>query len=468
MTPYLANSVMNAGELLDRLRSGSFSAREAVQSAIERCQAGSASNALISLRAGPALIEANAADKRWATGQRIGRLHGLPIVVKDNVAVGDWQFTGGSPAFQHHIAGADAGVVAALRAEGAIVVGKSSLHELAFGTTNNNAHYGAVRNPHDPSRIAGGSSGGSAAAVAAGFVPVAISSDTGGSGRIPAALCGCVGFRPTTGRYDADGVMLLSPTRDTVTTMAHCVGDIVTLDQVITGQRYSTAPLDRPLRLGVITPFADTDLDAHVRSAFNQGIASVARQGVELVPVDGSELLELDREIGLAIVIAESSRIWQEFAPAVLGIPFNAFVKRIASPDVRRIFTGFGDPDHDVPEDTYRLFTEHRLPRLRAAYAELFSRSCVDAFVFPTVPVSAPEIGEDETLHIDGQAMPLFPTMIRNVGPGSLAGVPGITLPLPVCKGQLPVGLALDAPAGADVALLGVAATIHKMLRNAD
>lgn len=451
-------------ELLEELRSGRLSARAAVEAAIERCRQAADANALISLRADPALAEADEADRQRMAGRPIGALHGLPIVVKDNIAVGGWQFTGGSPAFEAYVAPADAAVVARLRAEGAIVVGKANLHEFAFGTTNNNGHFGPARNPHDPDRICGGSSGGSAASVASGLVTVALASDTGGSGRIPAALCGCVGFRPTKGRYSGDGMLVLSTTRDTITTMAHSVADIVLLDQVVTGEVGVLAPAASAIRLGLLAPFAVEAIAPDVRSAFEAGIHLLERAGVEIVEIDGSELFEIDQEIGLGVATAEASRFWRDYAPATLGIDFPDFVERLGSPDVKQIFRTFGKPEHEVPEAVYEHFVTKRLPRLRAAYAGLFAASGVDAFVFPTVPVTAPPIGQDDTVDVEGKDLPLFLTTIRNTGPGSLAGIPGITLPLPVAAGQLPVGLALDAPAGADAALMGLAATVERLL----
>ncbi|MGE0284196.1 MAG: amidase family protein [Rhizobiaceae bacterium] len=451
-------------DMLDRLRTGSVSARAVVTSALERCRQEQDLNAMISLRAEEALAEADEADRQRTGGALVGPLHGLPIVVKDNVAVGGWQFTGGSPALEGHVASADATVVAALRKAGAIVIGKSNLHELALGTTSNNARFGPVRNPRDANRTAGGSSGGSAAAIAEGFVTAAVSSDTGGSGRIPAAFCGCVGFRPTIGRYAGDGVLNICPTRDTITTMANSVADIALLDGVITGDRDALQKISKPIRLGLLKPFAETDLDADVRAAFGAGVAALGYAGVEFVSVDGAELLEIDLEIGFGIVAAESVRIWRKRAPEILGISFEQFVERIGSPDVKGFLASASQPANEVSDETYQRFITQRLPRLRAAYEELFSTSGVDAFVFPTVPAVAPPVGEDETIVIDGKNFPLFPTTIRNTAPGTVAGVPGITLPLPVAAGKLPVGLALDAPSGSDRMLLSLAGTIEKLL----
>ena len=449
--------------LLAALRAGRLSARAAVAAALERCRRGSDLNAMISLRADDALAEAERADALHGEGGTSGPLHGLPIVVKDNVAVGGWRYTGGSPAFEHHVAPADATVVARLRRAGAIVIGKANLHELAFGTTSNNGRFGPVRNPRDPSRIAGGSSGGSAVAVAAGFVTAAVASDTGGSGRIPAAFCGCVGLRPTTGRYVGDGVMNLSTTRDTVSVMANRVADIALLDGVITDET-DDAPPPAAIRLGLLAPFAATDLDRDVRAAFDAAVARLEAAGIMLVAVDGSEIEALDREIGMGLVAAEAARIWTDLVPRTLGISLADFVERLGSPDVKATFTAILDPAHAVGDAAYRQLVAERRPRLQAAYAELFEANGVDAILFPTVPAVAPPVGQDDVIVIEGRALPLFPTTIRNTGPGSLAGVPGITLPLPVEAGRLPVGLALDAPAGADRRLLAIAAALEAIL----
>ena len=156
----------SATALRTQLCSGTISAVQAVRDALDRCEAWKGLNAFITLRRDEALAEARAIDAARATGRQLGALAGLPIVVKDNIALGGCLFTGGSPAFQTQVAPRDASVVARLRTAGAIVVGKTNLHELAFGITSKNSYFGAVRNPADPARVAGGSSGGTAAAIA--------------------------------------------------------------------------------------------------------------------------------------------------------------------------------------------------------------------------------------------------------------------------------------------------------------
>jgi indoleacetamide hydrolase len=453
-----------AAALVAALREGTVSSEQAVRAALERCDALQSLNAMITLRPDQAIAAARAHDNARAAGKSRGLLGGLPIVVKDNIAVEGCLFTGGSPAFRTHVADRDAGVVARLRAAGAIVVGKTNLHEIAFGVTSNNTYFGAVRNPCDHSRVAGGSSGGTAATVAAGIVSIGVGTDTGGSGRIPAAFCGCVGYRPTTGRYPNDGVMLLTTTRDTVSLMARSVEDIALADEAITGDRPPGSPArGKPCRLGVLTPFADTLLLPAVQVAFAEALDLLQRAGFELVKVDGAELQRLDEESGLPLVMAETYPLWRDFVARTLGIDFSTFVARLGSPDVRAIFQSLVLESGRVPDELYRQIKTVTLPRLRAAYRELFNSSGVSAFTFPTVVTTAPAIGE-ETILIGGERLPTFQTAIRNVAPGSLAGVPGMTLPIPGAGGVLPVGLALDARAGADQELFAIAACVERAL----
>src|SRR3954470_5044211 len=183
-------------------------------------------------------------------GSGAGRLAGVPLAVKDNLDTLELTTTGGTPALRHSRPGRDQHAVARLRAAGAAVIGKTNLHELALGITSNNAAFGPVRNPHDRTRSAGGSSGGSAVAVATGVVPLALGTDTGGSLRVPAAHCGVVGWRPTTGRWGTGRTVPISRTRDTAGVLATSVDDVVLVDGIVTGEPVP-APSDRPVRLGV-------------------------------------------------------------------------------------------------------------------------------------------------------------------------------------------------------------------------
>jgi mandelamide amidase len=221
-------------------------------------------------------------------------LHGLPIPIKDSVNTRDLPTTAGTPALRHFQPREDAPLVRALRRAGAIVLGKTNLHELSYGYTSNNHAYGAILNPYDPSRIPGGSSGGTAAAIASRMAPLGVAEDTEGSIRVPAALCGIAGFRPTTGRYPTHGCAPISPLFDQVGPHARSVGDLLLFDGAITGSTAATppVPLDK-LRLGVIRPFWFAGLDSDVEQLTTAALDKLRRAGVELVEGELPELQHL-------------------------------------------------------------------------------------------------------------------------------------------------------------------------------
>src|SRR5216117_2024753 len=250
---------LTATEALSAIAAGDLRAETYAAILLGRARSLRNLNVLISQVPEQVLEAARAADKARAHGHLLGPLHGLPLLIKDNINSAALPTTAGTPSLSGNRPRANAHVLDALLRAGGIVFGKANMHELAFGITSNNGAFGPVRNPYDPSKIPGGSSGGNAAGVAARFAPGGIGSDTGGSTRIPAALCGVVGFRPTVGRYPGTGtlagvreVVPIAHTRDTPGPIARSVADVALLDAVIMGQ-----PLALPraslhcLRLGV-------------------------------------------------------------------------------------------------------------------------------------------------------------------------------------------------------------------------
>jgi mandelamide amidase len=205
----VALSELGARGAADAVRNGEQTAEALAEALLARCAA-SPLNAFISLEADRLRAPARAADQRRQRGERLGPLHGVPLALKDNIDTADFPTTGGTPALAAHRPKRNAPIVQHLLDAGAIVLGKTNLQELAYGPTNNNAAFGPARNPYDPTRIPGGSSGGSAAAVAARLAPAALGTDTGGSIRVPAALCGITSMRPTTLRWSQAGIVPLS------------------------------------------------------------------------------------------------------------------------------------------------------------------------------------------------------------------------------------------------------------------
>lgn len=338
------------------------------------------------------------------------------------------------------------------------------MHELAFGITSANAHYGCVRNPHDPARTAGGSSGGTAAAIGAGAVLAGLATDTGGSGRIPAAFCGCAGFRPSAGRYPADGLLNLSTTLDSVTVMATSVDGVSLLDAVLADESEDHRIADiADLRLGVpracFWEGSSRDMAARCEDALDR----LAKAGATLVEVDAEAVRAPNQQAGLRLVRHEARLFWSTFARANLGLTLPEFADEIASPDVARIFQALG-AEEGGGDDAYRAALREARPRLQAILAALFRDNRLDGLVFPTVPVAAPPVGETDTVTIDGRSPPLFDALTGRETPASIAGLPAISIPAGRTADGMPFALELDAPAGADRALIAVARAVEVAL----
>jgi len=375
--------------------------------------------------------------------------------------------TGGSRALVDHRPRLDARVAAGMRRAGAIVLGKTNLHELAFGITSNNGAFGPVRNPYDETRIPGGSSGGNGSAIAARLAPGGIGTDTGGSVRIPAALNGIVALRPTIHRYSQAGVTPISHTRDTPGPMARVVSDLVLLDSVITGDgRHVDTIAPRRIRLGVVSEMFQ-DIDTEALQLVNRALGKLRAAGVEVVQVQASGFLDLDNQSGFPIALFEATQdIGAYLSTYPTGLTLSQLAAQIASPDVKFVFDTFLVPGapNAIPQSVYDNALDVVRPQLQKLYADTFSKNRLDAIVFPTTPLPAAPIGADSTVDLNGNAVPTFQTFIRETDPGSIAGVPGISLPVALTRGGLPVGIEIDGPAGSDRHLLGVALALEKIL----
>jgi mandelamide amidase len=248
----MSNQSLSAVELLAALDSRKVSVDQHVAALIGRMQQWRHLNSIVGFDEAQLLRAAREKSDERASGKSRGVLHGVPFVAKDNIDTVDLPTTGCTPALRGNRPPRNAPVLQRLLDAGAVLFGKANMHELAFGITNNHGAFGAARNPYNPECIPGGSSGGSAAAVAAGIAPFALGSDTGGSVRIPAALCGIAGLRPTLGRYPQEGIVPISPTRDTAGPLARTVEDLALVDGVISGDASALQPVKlADLRIGV-------------------------------------------------------------------------------------------------------------------------------------------------------------------------------------------------------------------------
>jgi mandelamide amidase len=425
------------------LHDGDITAEAYAAALLDRCAALKHLNAFIAQDRHAVLAAARDADAKRRDGGSLGPLHGVPLAIKDNVDCVGYATTGGTPALRGNRPARNAPVVQKLIDAGAIVLGKTNMHELAFGITNNNAAFGPARNPYDPSRIPGGSSGG-------------IGSDTGGSVRIPAALCGVVGFRPTLLRWPQAGILPISHTRDTAGPLARSVADCALLDSVVAGSAPPPSRALEELRLGVPRPYFCQPLDAELGRMFDKFLGDLRAAGVTLIEVDlsAADLFRGDAAIARYEAPRDIAAYLRDHA---LDVGFDALVQQIASPDVKAILEGAGG----VTLAAYReALDRHRAP-LQRVYADCFEQNRLSALIFPTTPLPAARIGEDDTTALNGETVSTFGIFIRNTAPGSIAGLPGISLPIGLTETGLPVGVELDGPIGGDGDLLSAALAVE-------
>ena len=392
-------------------------------------------------------------------------LRAIPLIIKDNIDVAGMVTTAGSAALRGVIATRNAPLVDRLLSAGALVLGKASMHEFAVGITNNNGSFGPARNPIDPTRIPGGSSGGCATVIASFAAPAGIGTDTGGSIRIPAALCGIVGFRPSVGRWPAQGTVPISQTMDTAGPMARTVADCALLDAVVSSddQELRDVPL-ASLRIGVPRKHFWHDLDAEMLSAGEEVLTLLRQHGVTLVECDVAGVAELSagsKQVALFELLPAVKEYFR-----IHGLPFEPqeFLSLVGSPDVRATFELLMT-NSPVTQASYEHAINVLRPGLQYAYASCFSDHRLDAILFPTTPLAATLIGEDETVTLNGRQAPTFPTFVRNTSPSAFAGLPGISLPMRRTKAGLPQGIELDGAFGSDRHLLAVANSVEAMLR---
>lgn len=446
-----------------RFRDGSLSA-EAWASALLRVARGSRDlNAFTYLDEDRALDGARRADQARARGEPLPPLTGVPVIVKDNIDTLGFATSAATAALRTSYPDRDAPVVAALKRAGAYVFGKANMHEMAGGGTSSNPTFGAVGNPYAPMRVAGGSSGGTAAAIAARMVPVGLGTDTAGSVRIPSAFCGTVGLRPTTiggPRYPLDGVVPLSFDLDTIGPMARSVADLALLHGAIVGGAAPVAQKLAGLRIGVPTTHYWEGLDDGVAGVAGAALAKLKDAGVALVDVDvGSYLQQADETFWTLINAGFRDDLAVFLQRQGIRLKADAVIDAIASRDTLRLFQLARESG--LTDEVVATARGATRDAIRAAYADMFRTAGLAAIAYPTEPLVPPPIAragdsfEDE-LMVGGRSASKVEILIHNTRLTCALGVPGLSLAAGLTDDGLPVGLELDGLAGEDVALLGL------------
>lgn len=427
-------------DLAQRLRAGSLTSVELTEAALDSIERlNPILNAFVCVDAAVALAQASKADELFKQGLDLGPLQGIPVAVKDNIDTFDHVTTYGSAHFAGFKPERDAVCVQRLREAGAVIVGKTLTHEFAYGPTGDRSLQGAARNPWDATCITGGSSAGSAAAVASGMVPLALGTDTGGSIRIPAALCGVVGFKPSFASVPLEGVFPLASSLDHVGPIANHVEDARLVYEVIAGRRCAASTDARPLRVGWITSGSFGPVDAELDSQVYQAAQQLFDEGLQTV----DELALLSAEMKATLLMLQRAEAFNVHAERMQCAP------HLFEDEVRERLELSGE----VRGWQY-IRAQSSQARLKAAIAQVFE--CYDLLISPCVPITATPV-DARAVQMGAQDMDVRAALLSHTSAWNLTGLPAISLPVGLVRG-MPVGLQVTGAAGQDDRLLSLMA----------
>ena len=434
------NLPLSLAALAAALRERHLSPVEVVNTLLERIESEDAKlNAFITVLPERALAEAARAEKEILAGEYRGPLHGVPVGVKDLICTEGVRTTMGSAFFEDYVPDHSATVVSKLEAAGAILIGKTNTHEFAYGPTGDSSYFGPTRNPHDPGRIPGGSSGGSGAAVAAGLCYAALGSDTAASIRVPAALCGVVGMKPTFGRVSKSGAFPLAWTLDHVGPLSRTVEDNALLLNVLAGYDKQdpfsvdrpaedlTRDLRRPVRGGVVGVPTN-----HYFEHIEDEVERRVREAVEVFRSLGAEVREV--EIPHLPETLKAQRI-------ILAVEAYAIHKERLENEPERFGEEISSRLRDAEHlKAYRYAKAQQVTKRRSLEEFEHALEEVDVLLTPTVPIAATEIGQREVKIGDHEEL-VFSALTRLTGPTNLNGLPSLSVPCGLTRSGLPVGL---------------------------
>jgi indoleacetamide hydrolase len=449
------------------IRHGDITSEAYSAALLRRARRYSDLNSFISIDESAVMAAARDADKARAGGSTAPML-GVALGVKDSYLTRGLRTTLGVGLLGSNVSAEDAKIVSAIKDAGAIVFGKNNLVEMSYGLTGKNIHYGQVQNPYGRSHISGGSSSGSAASVAAQLVPAALGGDTVGSIRVPAALCGVVGFRPTTGRWPRDGVAPISHTLDTTGPLARNVEDCALIDQIVTGDAAAlTQRADLKETKFAYAPRQYLDLvEPEVEAHFNDTLRRLRDAGAEITEIDlGEDFSSIAERSTWNIFFHETMPTVSQFLRRHdFPVSFDEIYNGLG-PDVKDLWqhsvlnTGPGS----ISPETYETAVTFDRLELQRRFHEAFSEHGSDALLFPTTPCTAPLIEQQAEFTVADNEVSYL-ALAKNTVPTSGAGLPGISIPIGLSRAGLPIGIEIDGVPGRDRALLDLARRVEATL----
>lgn len=453
--------LLTASQAAARIRRGELRAEYYVSALIAQADYVQSLDIFISQDRQRLLSAARDVDLLRARGRSLGPLAGVPLLVKDNIDAVGFPTTAGTPALAQNRPTRDAPLLARLLQADALVFGKMNMDELAFGVTSGNATYGPVHNPYAFDRVPGGSSGGTAAGIAARVSPIGLGTDTAGSGRGPASLCGVVGFRPSIGRYPVGGTVPTSHTRDTIAPFGRTMADVALIHFVLTGHQVRPERSLNGVRFGIPRSYFWNNLDPETEAVANAAVGHLRAAGAVFVEVDLPGLADLVNKAGPILSYEAINDLSAYLKTTNLPITVDQLIARIATPSVAAFYQAFLQTRNDIA--SYTLALETYRPRLQALYANCFEQNRIQALCFPTTPVTAVPIGQ-QTVSLGGSQVSVLGAYLQNVNPGSSSGQPGLVIPAGLSRSGLPVGLEFDGPVGSDDTLLAIGLTAEPFL----
>ena len=429
------------------LRARRASSRELVTESLRQIERlDSKLNAFITVTGETALREADERDWELANGLDRGPLHGIPIAHKDLMRTKGVRTTAGSKIYANYVPQRDAAIVTKLHEAGAVSVGKTGLHELAYGITSNNPHFGAIHNPWDPARIPGGSSGGSAVAVSAGMVSFTTGTDTGGSIRVPASFCGIVGLKPTFGRVNIRGVLPLGFSQDHVGPLTRTVRDAAIAFQAMLDDPTGYIPPAHPnlngLRVGWPKNFFMDQVDPEVETAVRAAFQTAADLNARVIELEMPDMQALRAAASTCLLVEAVTAVRPYLdCRADFGVDVLAML----------------DQGKTIPAIDY-IEAQRTRRRIGRQFAKLFEE--VDCIFTPTTPITAPKIGQT-TVEIRGVTEEVRTAATRFTRVMNALGLPAISIPCEFSRSGLPIGLQIIAGPRQEDLLLRVAAAME-------